>query len=71
MTDVQSLRRSLPVGLRINTPVHRAAHRGGMGRDHLLIKSERGIINGQTPSVELSLALSVVSAGLAQRKRKT
>ena len=71
VTDVQSLRRPLSVGLRINTLVRRAAHRGGMGRDHLLIKSERGIINGQTPSMELSLAPSAVLARLAQRKRKT
>ena len=69
--DVQSLHRTLPVGLRINTLVRRAARRGGMGRDHLLIKSERGIINGQRPSMELSLAPSAVSAWLAQRKRKT
>ena len=46
MMGVQSLRRPLPMGLRINTPVHRTAHWGGMGRDHLLIKSEHGIING-------------------------
>ena len=69
--DVQSLHRSLPVGLWINTPVHRAACRGGMGREHLLIKSECGIINGQMPSMELSLALSAVTTRLAQRKRKT
>ena len=71
VTDVQSLRRPLPVVLRIDTPVHHAARWGGMGRDHLLIKPECGIINGQTLSMELSLAPSVVSAGLAQRKRKT
>ena len=63
--DVQSLRRPLPVGLRINTPVHRASHRGGIGHDHLLIKSERGIINEQMPSMELLLTPSAVSAGLA------
>ena len=63
--DVQSLRRSLPIELRINTPVRRTARRGEMGRDHLLIKPEHGIINGQTPIMELSLEPSVVSAGLA------
>ena len=71
VTDVQSLRRPLSVGLRINTPVRRAACQGVMGRDHLHIKSERGIINGQTPSMELSLAPSAMLVGLAQRKRKT
>ena len=71
MMDVQSLHCPLLVGLRIDTPVRRAARRGGMGHDHLLIKPERGIINGQTLSMELSLTPSAVSAGLAQRKRKT
>jgi len=45
MMDMQSLHRPLPVGLRINTSVRRIARRGKMGRDHLLIKSEHGIIN--------------------------
>ena len=73
MTDVRSLRRLLSVGSRINTLVRRAARRGGMGRDHLLTKPEHGPIriSGQMPSMELSLALSAVSAGFAQRKRKT
>jgi len=69
--DIQSLRRPLPVGLWINTLVHHAARWGGMGRDHLLIKSEHVIINGQMPSMELSLALSAVTTRLAQRRRKT
>ena len=68
---MQSLHHPFPVGLRINTPVRRADRRGGMGRDHLLIKLECGIINGQTPSMELSQALSAMSARLAQGKRKT
>ena len=46
VTNVGPLRHLLPVGSRLDTLVHRAAHRGGMGRDHLLIKLERGIING-------------------------
>ena len=65
MTDVQSLRRPLTVGLRIDTPVRRAARRGRMGHDHLLIKPERGIINGQMLSMGLSLAPFAVSAELA------
>ena len=48
--DVQSLRRPLPVGLRINTSVHRTARRGGMGHSHLQIKLDRGIINGRRPA---------------------
>ena len=51
--DVQSLRHPFPVGSRINSLVRCAAHRGGMGRDYLLIKPEHGIISGQMPSVVL------------------
>ena len=71
VTDVRSLCHPLLVGSRINTLIYRAASRGGIGHDHLMIKTEHGIISGQTPSIELSLAPSVVSAGLIQRKRKT
>ena len=70
-TDVQSLCHPLLAGLWINTPVRRAACQGVMGRDHLHIKSERGIINGQTPSMELSLAPSAMLVEQAQGKRKT
>ena len=62
---------SAPRRVEDNTLVHRAARRGEMGRDHLLIKSEHGIINEQTLGMELSLAPYVVSVGLAQRKRNT
>ena len=65
------LHRPLPVGSWINTLVYRATRQGRMGRDHLLIKLEHGIISEQTSSMELSLASSAVLAGLAQRKRKT
>ena len=71
VTDVRSLRRPFPVGSRINTMVRRAAHRGGIGRDHLLIKPEHGIISGQMHNMELSLAPSAMSAKLAQSKRMT
>ena len=70
VTDVQSLRRPLPVGLRINTPVRRAARRGGMGRDHLLTKPEHGIISGHAPSIELFLAPSTMSAGALSEEKE-
>ena len=66
--DVRSLRRPLPVGSWINTLVHHAALQGGMGRDHLLIKPEHGIISGQAPSMELSLALCRVSRARSEEK---
>ena len=39
VTNVGPLRRLLPVGSRLGTLVRRAAHRDGMGRDHLLNKA--------------------------------
>ena len=71
MMDVRLLHHPLPIVSWINTLVHHAARRDGMGHGHLLIKLERDIISGQTPSMELSLAPSTMSAGRAQRKRKT
>ena len=44
VTDVGSLSHLLPVGSRFSTLVRRVAHRGGMGRDHLLTKPEHGPI---------------------------
>ena len=68
-----ALSRLLPVGSRFSALVRRAARRRGMGRDHLLTKPEHGPIRirGHAPSMELSLAPSTMSGGLAQRKKKT
>ena len=54
VTNVRSLCCLLPIWPRISTLVRCVARRDGMGRDHLLIKPEHGIISGQMPSVALS-----------------
>ena len=52
--DLRSLCCLLPVRPLISTLVHRAARRGGMGRDNPLTMPGYGIVSGQTPSAALS-----------------
>ena len=71
VTNVGPLRCLLPEGSWLGTLVRHAICRGGMGHDNLRTTPGHDRISGRAPSMGLSLAPPAMSAGLAQRKRKS